>query len=134
MEYQGEKITKKEGDRRSEELLEKAKENESSVFIFELNSKYDIDGNVPYNDGRFVNNSCDPNCEIIIRKGKIWIAAARSIKKGEELTYDYSYDLEDFEDYPCKCDADNCFGYMLDSNLRKKAKKILDSRKKSSKK
>ena len=44
------------------------------------------------NIARSVNHSCTPNCYTIVRGDTIWIVAARNIRKGEELTYDYSTD------------------------------------------
>jgi len=48
-----------------------------------------IDGNIPSNTARFINHSCAPNCEIDIRRRRIYIVARRAIKPGEELSYDY---------------------------------------------
>lgn len=127
LKYLGEKVSREEGDRRSEIQIENAAKNPSlgEVYVFELNDKYDIDGNIPGNDARFVNHSCSPNCESDIIKDEIWVVALRDIRKGEELTYDYSYGLDDFEEYPCNCHSDNCFGYILDGDLWEKGRKIL---------
>ena len=132
--YLGERISKEEGDRRSEKQIEEAEKNpeKGQVYIFELNNKYDIDGNIPENDAKYINHSCEPNCETDIIKNKIWIKSMKNIKKGEELTYDYSYGLEDFQEYHCNCRAENCFGYILDSDLRKNAAKLLKKKKKNS--
>lgn len=126
IEYIGEKITKEESEKRADEQLEKAKKNpnEGEVYIFELNDEYDIDGNVPENDAKYINHSCNPNCEIENDGSHIWIVAKRDIKKGEELFYNYGYDLENFEDTPCRCGAENCIGYIVGeehwTELRKK--------------
>src|SRR3989338_7722577 len=65
IEYVGEKITKSESDHRAGLPLERNRKNEhyGAVYIFQLNKKQDIDGNVPYNTALFINHSCDPNCE-----------------------------------------------------------------------
>lgn len=81
-----------------------------SDYLFQLNSKTFIDGK---NTARYINHSCDPNCEVDISRGHIWIKAVRDIKKGEELIYSYSYDLEESKDYPCGCGAKQCAGYIL---------------------
>ncbi len=96
LEYVGEKITKAESDRRQTATLEESKKNVSkgSVYIFELDKKYDIDGDVPYNTAKWINHSCDPNCKIVKKDGHIWIVAKRDIKKGEEISYNYDFDLE----------------------------------------
>ena len=129
--YLGERISKEEGDRRSDIQAENSRKNpeKGEVYVFELNDKYDIDGDVPENDAKYINHSCRPNCEVDIIKDEIWIISTEDIKKGEELTYDYSYDLDYFSDCPCNCQADNCFGYILDSDLWKDGVKILKKKK-----
>ena len=115
IEYVGEKITKKESDRRADIPLEENKKNPElgAVYIFTLNKRHDIDGHVKYNTARYINHSCDPNCESDIIKGRIWIIAIRDIVKGEELSYNYGYDLDSYEDHPCRCGSYNCTGYIL---------------------
>ena len=115
IEYVGEKVTKKESDRRAQTPLENNAENEEygAVYLFELNKKYDLDGYVTYNTARFINHSCDPNCESDIIKGHVWIIALRDIKKGEEISYNYNYSWEDHEDHPCYCGSKKCVGYIL---------------------
>jgi SET domain-containing protein len=44
---------------------------------------------------------------------RIWVYALRDIKAGEELTFNYGYDLQDYEEHPCRCGAPNCIGYMV---------------------
>ncbi|MBN43987.1 MAG: SET domain-containing protein-lysine N-methyltransferase [Rhodobiaceae bacterium] len=132
IEYVGEKVSRSEGDKRSEKRLKKYLNSKTtgSVYIFELNSRYDIDGSPHYNKARYINHSCRPNCEVDIRKGKIWIKSIKKIKKGEELTYDYGYefDPDDFMDHKCRCGEKNCVGYIVSSDdrrkLRQKLKKI----------
>ncbi len=129
IEYIGEKITKTEGDKRSERRLKKYlnSKDEGSVYIFELNSRYDIDGTFKYNKARYINHSCKPNCEVRIEKGKIWIYSIKNIKKGDELNYDYGYDFdgEDYRDHVCKCGSRNCVGYIVSSEDIPKLKKHL---------
>ena len=135
IEYIGDKITKAESEKRSIRMIEKAKKTDrGAVYIFELNKRHDIDGSVNYNIARFINHSCDPNCETDIIRGRIWISALRDIKKAEELSYDYSYDLDDFRDHPCRCGSDNCVGYIVNQEQWGKLKKILTSEKKKKKK
>jgi len=134
IEYVGDKMTKAQSDIRADEIFEKAekdRKNIGAVYIFELNKRYDIDGSVSWNTAKWINHSCDPNCETDIIKGRIWIIALRDIKKGEELFYDYGYDIEDFEDHPCYCGSKKCVGYIvaeedwpkLKRKLARKAKK-----------
>ena len=119
IEYIGEKITRKEGDKRSEKRLKKYLNSSltGSVYIFELNKKYDIDGSPLYNKARYINHSCDPNCEVDIINNQIWISSIKNIKQSEELSYDYGYsfDKDDFRDHPCKCGSKNCIGFIISS-------------------
>ena len=84
-----------------------------NYYIFTLNEDYDIDGSVEWNAARFLNHSCHPNCEADIVRGRIWIYALHDIKAGEELTYNYSHGIEEYEERPCHCGAHNCVGYMV---------------------
>tara|TARA_B100000700_G_C14536417_1_gene619956 strand:+ start:132 stop:629 length:498 start_codon:yes stop_codon:yes gene_type:complete len=119
IEYVGEKILKSEGDKRSEKRINKYLNSDKtgSVYIFELNKKYDIDGSFKYNKARYINHSCNPNCEVDIFDNRIWISSIKNIRKGEELSYDYGYtfDKNDYKDHPCKCGAKNCIGYIISS-------------------
>lgn len=120
IEYIGEKITKKEGDIRSAERIKKHLHSDTtgSVYIFELNAKYDIDGSPLYNKARYINHSCEPNCEVNIKNNRIWISSIKKIKKGQELFYDYGYpfDKNDYKDHPCKCGSKKCIGYIISSD------------------
>ncbi len=85
-----------------------------------MNKKFDIDGNVSWNPARLINHSCDPNCETEGDDDHIWIEAMRDIKKGEELSYDYCFDVDDYEEHPCKCGSKNCCGFIVDEKKRGK--------------
>lgn len=138
IEYVGEKVTKKESDRRAQLPLNQNAKNEEfgAVYLFELTKRYDIDGYVPYNTARFINHSCEPNCESEILKGKVWIIAIRDIKKGEELSYNYGYSWDDYEDHRCRCGTKKCTGYILAEEHwpKLKRKKIRERKKKALKK
>lgn len=129
IQYIGEKITKKEGDIRSERRIKRYLHSKKtgSVYIFELNKKYDIDGSPRYNKARYINHSCSPNCEVDIIRGQIWISTIKKIKKGEELSYDYGYefDKDDFIDHVCKCKSKKCIGYIISSDDWPKYKKFI---------
>ena len=134
IQYIGDKVTKLEGDRRSAERIKKYlnKKNEGSVYIFELNKKFDIDGSPLYNKARYINHSCNPNCEVDIIKNEIWISSIKLIKKGEELNYDYGYpfDKDDFSDHVCKCKAKKCIGHIISQDDWPKYKKYIKKNKK----
>ena len=136
IEYIGEKITKKESARRSIALIEKNRgsETDGAVYIFEVNKRHDIDGNIPENTARFINHSCDPNCEPDVIKNRVWLISTRKIKKGEELSYNYGFDLEDYEEHKCRCGAKECIGYITAEDNWPKLKKRLDKKKKKAKK
>lgn len=131
IEYVGERITKAESDRRGPKLVAYAKNHHETgaVYIFELNKRYDIDGHVSYNTAKYINHSCDPNCEAEIIRGHIWISALRDIKKGEELFYNYGYDLDTFEEHECRCGSHRCIGYIVDEDHWPSLKEILAKRK-----
>jgi len=134
IQYVGEKITKEESTRRALEWEEKARKSGSGlVYIFELDDEWDLDGRLGRNPARYINHSCDGNCEAINYDGEIWIVARKDIKEGEELTYDYGYDMEHFLDHPCKCGADNCIGFIVREDQRHKVKKLLRGKKKKKK-
>tara|TARA_X000000950_G_scaffold289097_1_gene409754 strand:+ start:5870 stop:6358 length:489 start_codon:yes stop_codon:yes gene_type:complete len=120
IEYIGEKVTKREGDKRSASRIKRYlnSENTGSVYIFELNKKYDIDGSFEYNKARYLNHSCSPNCEVDIINDEIWISSIKNIKSGSELTYDYGYtfDVKDYRDHICRCGSKNCIGFIISSD------------------
>jgi uncharacterized protein len=104
VEYLGERITKSESLRRCER---------NNEFIFSLDEEHDLDGNVAWNPARFLNHSCAPNCEAELQDGHIWIVATREIAAGEEVTFNYGYDLVDYREYPCRCGVPGCVGYIV---------------------
>jgi SET domain-containing protein len=102
--YIGEKIAKAESKQRLAQ---------GNVYIFVFNDRWDIDGKVLRNKARYINHSCDPNCEVYTTSHTIWIVALRDITAGEELTYNYGYELDDGTEHPCTCGAEHCCGYIL---------------------
>ncbi|MBC8126077.1 MAG: SET domain-containing protein-lysine N-methyltransferase [Gloeobacteraceae cyanobacterium ES-bin-144] len=114
IEYVGELIDKKESERRALSQHAKSLETgDAAVYIFTLTKNYDIDGNVPWNTARLINHSCAPNCEAWIEGRKIFIHALRDIQSGEELTFDYGFDVDCYEDHPCLCGNQECVGYIV---------------------
>ena len=129
IEYIGNKVTKSQGDKISENRIKKYLHSKTtgSVYIFELNSRYDIDGSPLFNKARYINHSCNPNCEVDIIDNQIWIISIKKIKKGEELNYDYGYpfDKDDYKDHICKCRSKKCIGYIISQDDWSKYKKFL---------
>ena len=123
IQYKGKIIT----NRKSEE--DPKFDNSKAIYLFNLNKKYDLDGDFKYNTARLINHSCNPNCEVSGTGLKLWIYAIRDIKKDEELSYDYGFSFDqDFKDYPCNCGSKKCVGYIVRSESRwriKKAKNYL---------
>ena len=126
IQYTGEKISKEESSRRALEWEEDARKlGQGLVYIFEIDEDWDLDGRIGENPARFINHSCEGNCEAINRDGEIWIYSVKNISKGEELSYDYGYDMEHFLDHPCRCGSKNCIGYIVRQDQRIKVKKLL---------
>lgn len=130
IEYVGKLISVKESEALAEQQMQRAgKSGTGHVYLFTLNSKYDIDGNVTYNKARLINHSCDPNCEVEIIKGKIWILAKRNIQPGEELTYDYGFNMDYWQDHVCRCGTKKCLGYIVSASRRGALARVLKQRK-----
>lgn len=104
IEYVGDKITKQESLARCER---------NNEYIFALDEERDLDGNVSWNPARFLNHSCAPNCEARLEEGRIWVVAIREVRAGEELTFNYGYDLESYREHPCSCGASGCVRYIV---------------------
>ena len=108
IEYVGERIDKHESLARCER---------GEYFIFHLDDEWDLDGNTETNPARFLNHSCDPNCEAVYIEGQIWIVTSRPIARGDEITFNYGYDLEDYRDHPCGCGTPGCVGFIVAAEL-----------------
>ena len=118
IEYKGKIITVKETETNPKF------DNDKAIYLFNLNKKYDLDGDFKYNTARLINHSCDPNCEVDGVGLKLWIYAVKDIKKNEELTYDYGFSFDkDYKDFPCRCGAKKCVGFIVNSQSRWRIKK-----------
>jgi hypothetical protein len=116
--YKGKLITKKETEKNPKY------DNDKAIYLFNLNNRYDMDGDFSYNTARLINHSCSPNCEVDGKGLKLWIYALKDIKKGEELSYDYGFGYdENYKDFICKCRAKNCCGYIVREGSRWRIKK-----------
>jgi SET domain-containing protein len=98
--YRGRRIRSKEADRL---------EARGSRYMFEINSRWTIDGSKRWNVARYVNHSCRPNAEAVERKGpRIVYVARRRIKPGEEITVDYGKDYFAAFIGKSRCRCDKC--------------------------
>ena len=78
-----------------------------------------MDGDFSWNTAGLINHSCDNNCDYEGKGLRIWITAIKDIKKGEEFTCDYGFGFDkDFKQFPCKCKAKNCCGYIVRAESR----------------
>ncbi len=115
IEYLGERVSHREADRRYDDK----DANDNHTFLFIVDGRTVIDAGVDGNDARFVNHACEPNCESVIEDRRVFIEALRTIKPGEELTYDYQIQREDDdppdvdEVFACRCGFAGCRGSML---------------------
>lgn len=96
----------------------------SLVYVMNLNETFAIDGERGGNDARFINHSCNPNCEVLYFNGTPFIYAIQEIAEGDEISFDYKYgseadaevtDEQKREWFPCYCGASNCRGTLLDN-------------------
>jgi SET domain-containing protein len=80
-------------------------ETRDSRYMFEINSRWTIDGKSRKNLGRYANHSCRPNAESDIVRGKIFLRAIKKIQPGDEITYDYGKEYFDMFIKPrgCRC-------------------------------
>src|SRR6476620_10517216 len=115
IEYLGKRIWWRTADKRYDD----EKMGRHHTFLFTVDDRICIDGAVNGNDARFLNHSCDGNCEAITDRKRIFIEARRNIRAGEELLYDYQYERtedhteEDEKFYACRCGSPNCRGTIL---------------------
>jgi len=115
VEYTGEIIDAREEARRyDDDAMDR-----HHTFLFMIDENTSIDATHRGGIARYINHSCDPNCEAVWEDGRIYIEAVRHIRTGEELTYDYSFEHEGEitgrlrEQYACCCGSANCRGTIL---------------------
>ena len=110
-------------------------EDPNHTFYFHVNEDRVIDALFGGNSSRWINHSCDPNCEADEDNDRIFIKAIRNIHAGEELNYDYGLIIDEpytkklKAEYPCWCGSDNCRGTLLSPKERKDTPKIPSQKK-----
>jgi SET domain-containing protein len=125
IEYTGERITADEASARYDD----DRVRRHHTFLFELDDERCIDARDGGSDARFINHSCEPNCEALIDGQRIFIHSLVDIAEGAELTYDYRYVIDGPLDaatrklYSCKCGAPKCRGTIAVARKKKPAKK-----------
>ncbi len=115
VEYTGERLTPAEADARYPDVPDER----HHTYLFAIDDDVVIDAAIGGNEARFINHSCDPNCDAIADEARIWIETIRDVAPGEELAYNYAYRLEQRHTptakrrYPCTCGAATCRGTIL---------------------
>jgi SET domain-containing protein len=115
IEYLGQRISWRTADKRYDD----EKMSRHHTFLFTVDDKTCIDAGMNGNDARVLNHSCDPNCEAINDRKRIFIEAKKTIPAGTELVYDYQYERTDDHTaaderfYKCRCGSPNCRGTIL---------------------
>ncbi|HLS51649.1 MAG TPA: SET domain-containing protein-lysine N-methyltransferase [Burkholderiaceae bacterium] len=115
--YTGKRITPEEADERPPS----DPDDPDHTFFFALSNGKIIDGSRGGNDAKWINHSCDPNCQAQENAtgSRVYIVSLYDIKAGEELFYDYGLVLDEEltqevkDRYRCYCQAENCRGTML---------------------
>ena len=140
----GERIIEYTGERISHPVADARYDDESMqehhTFLFAVTSRTVIDASRGGNEARFINHSCDPNCETEIEKGRVYIFALREIPVGEELHYDYAYErsgdetAEDERRYQCLCGTAKCRGSIMEPKATYLKRKRAETAKRAAKK
>lgn len=105
------------------------------TFLFTLNDTYVIDAGIDGNEARWINHSCEPNCEPVLEESeegdpardRVIIQAMRAIRAGEELTYDYGITTDEPITaevralWACRCGSPRCRGVLLELPVSKAA-------------
>jgi SET domain-containing protein len=108
--YRGRRLSTEEAERR---------ERLGAKYMFELDSRWTIDGSPRWNVARYMNHSCWPNAKPVVRNGKIIFVALRSISPGEEITYNYG---KEYYDYFIRNGGCRCAGCRMRAAVRRAKK------------
>lgn len=115
IEYAGERVTPEAAHGRYPDTASER----HHTYLFAIDDEVVVDAAVNGNEARFINHSCEPNCDAVIDDGRIWIETIRDVEPGEELAYDYAFVLPERHTpalkrlYPCHCGAPGCRGTIL---------------------
>ncbi|HZS48537.1 MAG TPA: SET domain-containing protein-lysine N-methyltransferase [Blastocatellia bacterium] len=100
-EFTGELISSEESARR--------RLGQRKYSLCAVDDNHVIDGSVGGNPTQYINHCCEPNCEVIIRYGRVMIYAIRDIRSNDELTVDYQSSYHSNRKL-CRCGAKHCRG------------------------
>jgi uncharacterized protein len=115
VEYRGERISMAEGEARYPE----DPSSPYHTFLFAVDDDTLVDASRGGGLARWINHCCEPNCEVVLDDGRLFIEALRDILPGEELAYDYNFILPVRHSpamkkrFPCSCGTPECRGTML---------------------
>lgn len=107
--YRGKMIDSKTADERD------------NRYMFEVNSRWTIDGSNRRNLARYFNHSCRPNAESDVKKHTVIVKARKTIQPGEEIVYDYGKDYFDVFLKPVGCKCDKCLEKRAKERAEKRA-------------
>lgn len=125
VEYTGERITHAQADKRYDDEAM----GRHHTFLFIATQRTVVDARLEGSEAKYINHSCDPNCEAVIDRGRIFIEAVKTIRAGQELSYDYSYGRDGTETpaderrYACRCGTRKCRGSILEAKSEKPSAK-----------
>lgn len=117
---EGARIIEYTGERKLWEGIEEDPDDPRTYLFGLKNGKDVIDPANGGNDARWINHSCEPNCEAIEERGRVFIYALRDLQPGEELSYDYQLEVDEprtkevEKESACHCGSSKCRGTMLD--------------------
>lgn len=115
IEYVGEVISWPEAQRRHPH----DPSDPNHTFYFHIDEDHVIDAKVGGNASRWINHSCEPNCEADEQGARVFIKALRDLHPGEELFYDYGLIIDERytpklkKEYECRCGSAHCRGTLL---------------------
>lgn len=123
LEYKGERIT-------ADDAVEFYEDNERGrhhTFLFNVDGRTIVDAARGGNESRFINHSCEPNCFVVVERGRIYFHTGRDIFAGEEISYDYWYTTDESYSqaelrriYPCRCGSRSCRGTLAAPRPKKR--------------
>lgn len=127
VEYKGEKVPADEAAERYDDTVAG-----SITLLFTVDDRWVIDGGRGGNEARFINHSCEPNCESFVRRGRVYIRSLREIAPGQELTYSYDLLVSGPPErawarrYRCRCASLTCRRTMLEPVLARRVRSLLN--------